>query len=88
LEEDQLNPNGRILIGVGLTIIVGMSIETGIISIALGGSPISLSGGLIAYPVGTLCGIAKRGLAAAVGRKSEDFVGLAAPRGGNQHSVS
>jgi hypothetical protein len=81
LEEDRLNPNGRILIVVGLTIIVGMFIKSGIISITLGGSPISLSGGLIAFLVGTLCGMLKEDWPLPSGEKariSSDLLRLAA----------
>jgi hypothetical protein len=75
LEDDRLKPTSRILFVVGLTIVVGMLLQTHMVGFVVGATPITLTSGLLALLIGTLCGISERALTNVVSRRADDFTG-------------
>ena len=74
LEDDRMTPTARILFVVGLTWIVGMFINSGLIKLSISGEDIriiKITHGLL---IGALCGIAERALAGVVSARADTFV--------------
>lgn len=77
LEDDRMNPTGRILFVVGLTWVVGMLLQTGVIKFSFGDAALKFEGSAPITPmllIGALCGIAERALAGAVSTRADAFV--------------
>jgi hypothetical protein len=78
LEEDQLNPTGRLLFVVGLTWVIGLFLVSGIINISFGSQQQNVQSVIFAALLGAVCGISERALASVVSRRSDDLVGRVA----------
>jgi hypothetical protein len=81
LEEDRLNPTGRLIFVMLLTCLIALLIEVKLLAISIGGTNVSISSGeapaLMAIVLGALCGIAERSLSGAVSRRAEEVIGSA-----------
>jgi hypothetical protein len=75
LEDDRLKPTSRIFFVVGLTMVVGMLLQTHMVGFVVGTTPITLTSGLLSLLIGTLCGISERALTNVVSRRADDFAG-------------
>lgn len=74
LEDNRMHPMARVLFVVGLTWLVGLFLESGVVNAEVNGVQMALgSSEVVALLIGAMCGIAERALAGAVGKRSEDF---------------
>jgi hypothetical protein len=74
LEDDRLRPTARIFFVIGLTLVIGMLLQSHWVGFAIGGTVVSLnSSGLLALLIGILCGISERAMATAVSRRADEF---------------
>jgi hypothetical protein len=75
LEDDRMNPLSRTFFVVGLTWLVGLFLESGVINAEVNGIRMNLGdSAMIGLLIGAMCGIAERALAGVVGKRSEEFV--------------
>jgi hypothetical protein len=75
LEQDRLAPLSRILFVIGLTWLVGMFLESGVVNADINGVRMDIgSSEIVTLLIGAMCGISERALAGAVGTRSEDFI--------------
>jgi hypothetical protein len=82
LEEDRLDPAGRLVFVVLLTLLLGLLIETGSVAFSVGGKAITVTPDpLMAIVFGAMCGIAERSLSRTVSGHAEKFTGGVGPSG-------
>jgi hypothetical protein len=75
IEEDRMAPLSRIVFVVGLTLLVGLFLESGVVNAEINGIRMDLGNSdLVALLIGAMCGISERALAGAIGSRSADFV--------------
>ena len=75
LEQDRLNPVGRLVFVILLTCVLGLVLEVNLAAISVGSTKILVSENpLMAIALGALCGIAERSLSGAVSRRAAGIV--------------
>lgn len=75
LEEDHLNPAGRLAFVALLTLLLGIMIYKDLLSVSIGDKGIEITESwLTSFLVGALCGIAERSLSGMISRRANDVV--------------
>ena len=78
LEDDRLNPVGRLVFVTLLTGVLALLIDQKLVTIEIGSTAISAATPLMALLLGVLCGIAERSLSSTISRRAEDVVSAGA----------
>ncbi|ADE12563.1 hypothetical protein [Sideroxydans lithotrophicus] len=76
-DSDRLLPSIRLIFAGILTMILGLMFTLGVVQITLGTYPLtdlSSNNPMLAFLIGTFCGITELGLPAAVGKRASDFI--------------
>ncbi|MGO8038977.1 hypothetical protein [Rhizobium leguminosarum] len=77
LEEDRLNPVGRIIFVVLLTFVLALMLKAHIVDISIGTTKVTPDDRIMAIVLGVLAGIAERSLSAAISTRAGDIIGSA-----------